>query len=182
MQNSASIALKTKLEAWLKQAHSVLPIVIGKTAVDHFRENFVKQGFVNNGTQKWDNVKRRDPKSPWYGFDYKGEKRTEYRFTRDRKTGKTKAAANQKKLNFSTAATKRDVLTSQRKELYNNIRYAPQAGGVAIISDLPYSKAQNEGGTIKVFGKHPARLPKRQFIGESKELSAKIMQEILKHL
>ena len=180
MQNSASIALKTKLEAWLKQAHSVLPIVIGKTAVDHFRENFTRQGFVNNGLQKWPDVKRRDPRSPWYGFDYKGEKRAEYRFARDRKTGKTKAAAQ--KLNFSAAATKRDVLTSQRKELYNNIRYAPQAGGVAIISDLPYSKVHNEGGTIKVFGKHPARLPKRQFIGESKELSAKITQEILKHL
>ena len=180
--NQLSSTLREKMEAFIKQAQRDLPIIIGKTAVDHFRENFKLGGFVNNGLQKWEDVKRRDPKSPWYGFDYKGEKRTSYKFTRDKSTGKTTKAVDQKRLNFSMAATQRLPLNSQRKELYNCIRYAPTPDGVVIISDKPYSLIHNEGGAIKVFGKHPARLPKRQFIGESKELTDKIKQEITKLL
>ncbi|MCL2502659.1 MAG: virion morphogenesis protein [Bacteroidales bacterium] len=180
--NQLSQVILEKMEAWITRVQRDLPIVMGKTAVDHFRENFKLGGFVNNGLQPWQDVKRRDPASPWHGFDYKGEKRTSYKFTRDRSTGKTKRDKDQKRLNFSMAATQRTPLNSQRKELYNSIRYAPLPDGVAIISDKPYSLVHNEGGIIKVFGKHPARLPKRQFIGESKELTEKIRQEIIKLL
>ena len=41
---------------------------------------------------------------------------------------------------------------------------------VEIGSDLPYAQVQNDGGYIKVFGKAKVKLPKRQFIGESREL------------
>ena len=177
-----SRALLEKMEAWIDQIQRDLPIIMGKTAVDHFRDNFSHGGFVNNGVQTWQDVKRRDPDSPWYGFDYKGEKRTSYKFKRDQKTGKTSKASNQKRLNFSMASTQRLPLNSQRKELYNSIRYAPLEDGVVIISDKPYSFVHNEGGMIKVFGKHPTRVPKRQFIGESKELNEKIRKEIIKIL
>jgi phage gpG-like protein len=180
--NQLSTLLTEKMEELITQIQHNLPLIMGKTAVDHFRENFSRGGFVNNGLQQWQDVKRRDPKSPWYGFDCKGEKRTSYKFTRDRKTGKTSKAPIQKQLNFSQAATQRTPLNSQRKELYNSIRYTPIDGGVVIISDKPHSAIHNEGGTIKVFGKHPAKLPKRQFIGESKELNEKIVQEIIKHM
>ena len=39
-----------------------------------------------------------------------------------------------------------------------------------IGSDLPYAQVHNDGGFIKVFGKAKVKLPKRQFVGESKEL------------
>lgn len=52
-----------------------LPRIAGKEAVDEFRGNFQRQGFRNNGVTPWKDVKRRDPKSPWYGFNYKGERR-----------------------------------------------------------------------------------------------------------
>lgn len=36
------------------------PRHVGKIAVDHFKENFNKEGFVNGGLQKWREVKRRE--------------------------------------------------------------------------------------------------------------------------
>ena len=123
-------------------------------------------------------MKRRDPKSGWYGFEYKGEKRTSLRLTRDRKTGKTKRAARQKLLNFSSAATIRTPLSSRRMELYNSLRYYCRPNEAIITTDKPYAQVQNEGGPIKVFGKHPARVPARPFMGKSRELDEKVEKEI----
>ncbi|MEG1644176.1 MAG: phage virion morphogenesis protein [Bacteroidales bacterium] len=36
----------------------VLPIQIGRLAKNHFQDNFIKGGFVNNGLQKWKPAKR----------------------------------------------------------------------------------------------------------------------------
>lgn len=155
-----------------------IPVIVGKLAVDHFKENFHKQGFVNNGLKKWANVKRRDQSSPWYGFEYTGQKRTSVAFTRSKQTGKTQRSAKQKPLNFSSSATTRKVLSSKRMELYNSIRYKTSGGQVVISSDKPYAQLHNEGGTIKVFGKHPVKIPQRQFMGESKELSDKFAEQI----
>ena len=50
-QLSADIARnKTKLEKYIKKD---APRIIGKMGVDHFKENFDKEGFVNNGLQPW---------------------------------------------------------------------------------------------------------------------------------
>lgn len=158
------------------------PVVIGKTGIDHYRENFRAGGFVNGGLHKWPDVKRRDAKSGWYGFEYKGEKRTSLRLTRDRKTGKTKRAARQKPLNFSTTATIRAPLSSKRMDLCNSLRYYCRPGEAIIATDKPYAQVQNEGGLIKVFGKHPARIPARPFIGQSRELDEKVGEEINKRI
>lgn len=159
-----------------------LPMVIGKTAVDHFRENFRLGGFVNGGLHKWTDVKRRDPKNPWYGFEYKREKRTSLRLTRDRKTGKTKRAARQKLLNFSQTATIRAPLSSKRMELYNSLRYYCRQNEAIIATDKPYAQVQNEGGPIKIFGKRPARITARPFMGQSRELDEKVGEEINKRI
>lgn len=156
-----------------------LPVIVGKIAVDQFRENFRQGGFVNGGLKKWADVKRRDSASPWYGFEYKGEKRTSYKLTRDRKTGKTRKAEKQSRLNFSATATMRNPLCSKRMELYNSLRYIVRGGDVAVVSDKPYAEVQNNGGTIKVFGKHPVKLPARPFAGQSNELDNKVENEIV---
>lgn len=174
--------LRHYLEAISQAIGRDLPIVIGKTATDHFRENFRAGGFVNNGLHKWTDVKRRDPKSGWYGFEYKGEKRTALRLTRDRKTGKTKRSARQKLLNFSSTATIRAPLSSKRMELYNSLRYYCRHNEAIIATDKPYAQVQNEGGPIKVFGKHPARITARPFMGRSRELDDKVGGEINKRI
>lgn len=170
--------IKRKLEEVNTWAKNDLPRIVGKEAVDHFCENFNKEGFVDNGLHKWPDVKRRDQSSPWYGFDHKGEKRTSYAFKRDKKTGKSIKDKKQKKLNFSKAATQRKILNGPTHELQNSLRYIANSGQVTITSDKPYAAIQNDGGTIRIFGKGSARLPARTFVGDSKELSDKIDQII----
>lgn len=157
-----------------------LPRIAGKMAVDEFRENFHRQGFRNNGITRWPDVKRRDKNSPWYGFQYKGEKRTSVRFVRDRETGKTRRSKTQKKLNYSNAATKRGILIGPGANLMNSITEKERSKDKIVIgSDLPYAAVHNEGGTIKVFGKAVQKLPKRQFIGESRELMDELQKKYL---
>lgn len=54
---------KIKLEeqkARLAQAiNHDLPVILGKKAVDHFTENFQKEGFQDNGVKPWKEVQRR---------------------------------------------------------------------------------------------------------------------------
>ena len=46
-------------------------------------------------------------------------------------------------------------------------------------SDLPYAAVHNEGGYIKIFGKTIRKLPKRQFLGESRELMDELQKKYL---
>lgn len=160
-----------------------LPRIAGKMAVDEFRENFHRQGFRNNGLHRWPDVKRRDPSSPWYGFQYKGERRTSVRIVRDRKTGKTRRSQSQKKLNFSSATTKRGILIGPGSNLRRSITVREAtARRVAIGTDLPYAEVHNEGGYIRVFGKAKVKVPKRQFIGESHELMQAIEKKFIREV
>ena len=148
---------------------------IGNEAVHHFKDNFRQEGFVDNGIQKWKEVKRRDPSSRWYGFEYRGQRRQKGK-------GKSKQKAN-----FSQAATQRRILTGSSGELQDSLRYKvnPASGAnvsVSITSDKPYAVVQNEGGPIKVFGKASAILPARPFVGHSKELDGKIEGIIQEHV
>jgi len=148
--------------------------IVGTEAVRHYKQSFQDQAFSNNapGDEPWQDVKRRQPDSKWYGFNYTGEKRTSLRIARG-KNGKTRRSKSQKKMNFSAAATTRKILSGSSKELHNSIRFT-YARNVVVRSDKPYAQIQNEGGEIKVFGKGSAKLPSRRFIGRSMVLSNKI--------
>ena len=167
----------------LKYIRNDLPRIAGKMAVDEFRENFRRQGFRNNGITPWPDVRRRDKSSPWYGFQYKGERRTSVRYIRDRKTGKTRRSKTQRKLNFSNAATRRGILIGPGANLMNSISVRKRSPSQVIVgTDLPYAEVHNEGGYIRVFGKAVRKLPKRQFIGESRELMDEIEKKYLKDI
>ena len=160
-----------------------LPRQAGKMAVDEFRENFHRQGFRNNGITPWQEVERRKKGSPWYGFQYKGEKRTSVRYVRSKKTGKTRRSKTQKKLNFSNAATQRGILIGPGANLMNSITvFEANEKQVRVGSDLPYAEVHNEGGYIKVFGKAVKKLPRRQFIGESQELMLALQDKLLENV
>lgn len=171
-------SLERALREIERAARTTIPRAVAKMAADHFVENFRRGGFVNNGLQKWRDVKRRNPSSPWYGFEYRGDRRTHYAFSRDRKSGKTYKSKTQKRLNYSPTATSRAVLTSKRNYLINATKGRAVDGQVVISNAAPHAKIHNEGGVFKVFGKHSASMPKRQFIGESKELNNEIKQLI----
>lgn len=159
------------------------PRIVGKMAVDEFRENFRRQGFRNNGITPWKEVKRRDPLSSWYGFQYKGERRTSVALVKDRKTGKMVRAKKQRKLNFSQAATKRGILIGPGSDLMNSIRVMEASPArITVGSDLLYAQVHNEGGTIRVFGKKKVKVARRQFIGESKELLNELEETVLERI
>ncbi|WP_299087797.1 phage virion morphogenesis protein [uncultured Bacteroides sp.] len=160
-----------------------LPRIAGKMAVDEFRENFYREGFRNNGITKWPDVKRRDKSSPWYGFQYKGEKRTSVAIREDKKTGKYVRSKKQPKLNFSQAATQRRILNGPGTNLANSIRVREASPGKVVIgTDLPYAEVHNEGGYIRIFGKKKVKIPRRQFIGESRELMDELEQKLLENV
>ena len=115
-----------------------LPIKAGNVAVEHFKENFQKGGFVDGGLKKWKPSKRLS-------------------------SGSKSAAAN------------RPTLMSGRDMLYNDIKKETRDGEVLIHTTNQtedYAAVHNEGlraGRGKGF-----QMPKRQFIGDSKELNEKV--------
>lgn len=70
------------------------------------------------------------------------------------------------------SASSYKTLLSGRNHLYSSIEYKPERGKVTISNKVPYARVHNEGlraGRGKGF-----QMPKRQFIGESRELTQKV--------
>lgn len=174
------LQINKRVERFLKND---LPRIAGKMAVDEFRENFHREGFRNNGITPWAEVKRRKKDSPWYGFQYKGERRTSVAIRKDRKTGKYVRSKKQRKLNFSQAATERRILIGPGSNLMNSIKVLEKSFPKVVIgTDLPYAEVHNEGGYIRIFGKKKVKVPRRQFIGESRELMDELEQQLLENV
>ncbi|NDW10466.1 phage virion morphogenesis protein [Dysgonomonas sp. 520] len=128
---------------------NTFPYLAGDIAVNHFKENFEKEGFVDNGLHPWDDVVRRDSASPWYGFE---------------PTNKNRYSP--------TRAT--DPILKNTNELADATDYEVRSPGeVVIVNDKPYAQIHNEGGQAYIFGKTPFTMKKRQFIGDSAELDEK---------
>jgi phage gpG-like protein len=53
---------------------------------------------------------------------------------------------------------------------------------VKISTDLDYAKIHNDGLMGKAWGKHPFKMPKRQFMGDSYNLNEKVKAVIVKRL
>lgn len=129
---------------------NTFPYLAGDIAVNHFKENFDKEGFVDNGLKPWPEVERRKTESPWYGF----------------------APQNKKQFSQTRAA---DPILKDSNELFEATYYdVTGKGEVAVINDKPYAQVHNEGGTAYIFGKKAFQMPQRKFIGHSKELDDKI--------
>ncbi|MDD2965441.1 MAG: phage virion morphogenesis protein [Bacteroidales bacterium] len=135
-----------------RAVRSDLSDAAGKLAVDHFTENFQLQGFVDNGLNPWDEVQRRKESNKRRG-----------------KSGKL--------LKRQPASTSRPILTGSTGDLGRSIEHIPGNSQVEVFSDIPYAAAHNEG-TTTAGRNHSVTIPKRQFIGPSAELDAKIEKEI----
>ncbi|MDE0471452.1 MAG: phage virion morphogenesis protein [Ekhidna sp.] len=151
--------------------------IIGTEAVNHFTENFEKQGFDG---EPWKDVKRRNPKSTRYGHRHGAN--TDLPANPPRRKGakgKYKRRKADSITHYSPTATKTRILSSEgRAELENSLYFKAGTNKVTIKSDKEYAKVHNEGGTIKVYGKHTAKVPARPFIGPSKELNEKIKRAL----
>ena len=132
-QNAAEIRMLTD---------RILPIRVGAIAKKHFRENFEKGGFVDNGLHEWKPAKR---------------------------------------LSLKYGDKKNKTLMSSRKHLYSNTLDIPQRGSVKIENRTPYAAAHNEGTTTAGKNRN-VTIPRRQFIGDSAELTEKIKEAIKKEM
>ncbi len=146
--------------------------VIGIEAVNHFKDSFQKEGFTDTSLEKWKEVKRTDSASPWYGFKYKSTA--------------SRPGQNRKKeggtTNYSDAATKRPILSGETQELLNAFEVRKSSRSVTVFNTKIYAQIHNEGGAMKVFGKLGSKMPKRQFMGKSAVLKAKLEKEITRDI
>lgn len=176
-----------QLTAKIKRAEAYIkknaPRVAGIEAVNHFKQSFQNEGFTDSHLEKWKQPKRTVTNSPWYGFRYGARTKLPSNHPRRRKAkGKYKARKANPITNYSPAATRKKTLSGATGDLKDSISYTVQPGRVIVESDQPYARVHNEGGTIKVFGRKTVKVPKRQFIGDSLKLRAKIRHEIQKDL
>lgn len=141
-----------------------LPRKIGVEGVNHFKQSFQNEGFTDTSLELWEDVKRRDPESDWYGFQYR---------SRAARPGK-KRRKEDSITNYSPAATKRKILSGETGLLMNTIDYMASGRRIQFRAFTPYSKVQNEGGKASAFGKATTTIPQRKFMGDSEVLRMKI--------
>ena len=144
-----------KMIRWHKE---VLPKIVGELAVKHYKESFQNEGFTNETLEKWQDVERRNPSSPWYGF----------------------SATNKK--HFSEANTTKNILTGESGDLGRLIFYIPKIDRVSVGSNLEYAPVHQFGQPAKVFGKKSFVMKARPFIGKSAVLNREIKRVIFNEL
>lgn len=174
--------MQRKLEQVEKYLKGNALTIIGTEAKKHFKQSFVEQGFTDKTLEKWDDVKRRDPTSPWYGFQAGA---TSIPPNNHPKRAKAKKPYKQRKegamTNYQPGATKRKILTGTNQNLMKSIDWkkSDDGKGVIVEAKTPYAEIQNEGGEIKVFGKATAEIKARKFMGDSQVLKDKLTKKIV---
>lgn len=129
-----------------KDLQTTIPKIIANKAVFLFKKNFQDESFFG---ARWKEVNRRIPHQQTY-FTKSGKKRT--------RVAPAKGADG-----------KRKILTGRTGNLGRSIKSVVLDFAVKIISDLPYSRAHNEGTDNAGRGRN-TRIPQRQFIGDSPEI------------
>ncbi len=128
--------------------------VMGTEAVKHFEGSFVNEGFTDKEVKKWDDVKRRDPESEWYG--HSGQ------------TGK-----------FSAARTAANILTGETNLLQRSFSFKPTTAGVLIQNSAPYAAVHQYGLKAKIYGKKEFQMIARPFMGQSMVMKENIENKIV---
>lgn len=192
--------LLNEKRAEIEQAlRRTLPIKVGRIAKDHFQTGFRQGGFQDNGTQTWQRKKRPDKYGPlmssrqnlygsiyYHPDDYRvtvgtsvpyaeihnegGEIVFTQRMKRFFRAKAYEAAGTfgRKKTNGTTPKKQKTISDRQFYAWMHTATLTPEAEFWCALSMKPV------GATIKI--------PKRQFIGESKELNTQIENLIEKEI
>lgn len=88
-----------------------------------------------------------------------------------RKSKKGGSSRNNSATLVQSGRLRRDVANSLKQANFDKIIFRVQS---------PYAQIHNEGLMGKAFGKYPFKMPKRQFIGQTRELTNKQMGIIKK--
>ena len=132
------------------------PRIVAKMARDHAKQSFQDEGYTDDSYQKWTEVKRR-------GDD-------KLKRNKDGTVSKRQARDQRRKILTDTGDLARsiqsDVISSELVE---------------IGSDLLYARPHNEG-TDNAGRNNNVKLPKRQFLGKSKQLEKEMTEKFEKDL
>lgn len=132
------------------------PRIVAKMARDHAKQSFQDEGYTDDSYQKWEEVNRRKEEN------LKKGKRV--------KILKNQPRDQRRKILTDTGDLARsiqsDVISSELVE---------------IGSDLPYAKPHNEGAD-DAGRNHNVKIPKRQFLGKSKQLEKEMTEKFEKDL
>jgi phage gpG-like protein len=139
------------------------PYYVGEIALKHIQGNFDNQGF-DNGKEKW--VEWSDATKNFYNKRKLGTKGTV-------------TMANKKK---------GAKILYQTGDLYDSIDFEVNGHTAWVgidknMSDIiKYAKIHNEGGHFKMFGKWDKIMPRRKFLGWSKDLQTKVRTSIISRI
>lgn len=141
--------LATKAALLTRYVKDSAMVIIGVEARNHFREGFRNEGFTDAALEPWQEVKRRQ----------------EERLKRNKNGSISKRQPREQM---------RKILTDTNA-MRDSIHYKIAGSSVEVGTDDDKDKvlAHNEG-TSQAGRNNDVTIPKRQFIGESKQLSEKI--------
>jgi len=133
--------------------------IIEVEGLNHFEESFDNEGFTDTSLKKWKARKT---------VDKRGRDITKYRTNKVGKRGDLNS--------YGRKNEGRAILTGHNtggNKLRNSLKANQVTEGVEFNTDKEYAQAHNEG---------EGDMPKRQFIGESKQLDKKIIKKVDKTL
>ena len=113
-----------------------------------FKRSFNLQRFNDYTGTGWQEVKRRQSGSGWYGHGSK------------------------------TGAAKTRAILINSGALRDSIRYEASRGMVKVMSSEIYAPVHNEGLNAKIYGKKTFKMPKRKFMGHSELILSEIRKKV----
>lgn len=161
--------------------NELLPRHIGKLAVDHFKDNFRKGGFVNNGLKTWDKPKR---------FSETGGTKQRYGTLLSSRNELFNSIAYSAKTNTVTIRSDKEyaAIHNEGGTINSIIPVTPQMRKFAWAKHYEETAGQGDSKwkglalTKKETLNLTINMPQRQFIGNSEELNEKINELIKKHI
>jgi len=161
-----------------------LPRHAGKIAVDHFKENFVKGGFVDHGLDKWQTPKRFDASSKFarskYGTLLSARKELYNSITFDARRGMVVIRSDKPyaKLHNEGGPVDHSIPITPKMRRFAWAMHYQETNGASKANSKWKGLALTKKDSIRV----KFTMPKRQFIGNSAALNAKIEARIINDL
>ena len=175
----------------IKEVNTVLPRKVGILAVNHFRNNFRQGGFVNNGLQPWKRTRRQEEGGKDSKYSPLTSRRNHLMSSLQYQVGVGEVTITNP-VDYAEIHNEGGIINSHptvtpklRKFAWAKV-YALSGvrGKGKLPKDLP--EAARKWKAIALTRKSKlnvtARIPKRQFMGESHELDEKVKKEVMKSI
>lgn len=163
----------------VKQANAMLPQIIGVECVKVIKSNFQKQGYTSAG--QW--PKRKESTNKLYDYNRNASYRTP-------KLGKVSKYKNPYK---GSVVRSGNPILLQTRNLRDSVSYSISGSIVTIgvfrrtivingetHDTMNYAKVHNEGLSFMAWGKHAAKMPKRQFMPRPSDPPTQAMRDAIK--